>query len=387
MLKTIAGGGAVPPSPAFSEMLARQAVEGPPDAARLTPIGQHVLGELETRAYRCDGWPIDRLAEEETGVMNVLDDTAHAAEYFLSDLGPIIPDDAVPYLRIVSIGLANRRESPEELAERFRNVWGMLEVMGGDARDRLVGVELLMASGAAMSQIYAPMVSTVDALRAAGAVRAVGPAAILHLEPPGAAGSVVDRWVAARQKVPNDEAAALLATVQALPAQAKAFEGFRTAFATAPEMGGQISAAIYLASQGASPDGGLTERVLATARLFAPKSRRPLLSAALVTSEHGGLSPQELYDWVEKAAGVAGRRRVAASPSEFPALGLALVEGLPRNVFEGVPQMPGAGTGPLEEAATLLALHAWVYRSILSPEFEKESARAARAAAAAPPPR
>jgi hypothetical protein len=370
VLTASANGTPVSDSDAWTELLKRGAVEGTPAQSAITAIGRHVVAELETRAYRTDSWPLDRLADELTRVLSEVEGTAKNAQYFLSDLGPITPAEAVPYLRIVSVGLANRRETPEDLAERFRQVWGMVEVMGGDSRDRLVGAELLIASAASMSQLYAPMMTTVESLRSLGASRAVSSAAILHLESPGVEPAAVERWQSARAIVPNDEAAALLATIMGKPEQLRAFEEFRRLLANQP-MGGRTSAALYLASQSVDPSEGI-DRVLETARLLAPRTRRPLLTASLLTSEHP-LSPAELVDWVLKAAEAAARCQLASQPDEFLALGIALVEGLPRATFASeAAEHPEASK--LADATTLLALHSWVYRPLLDPAFEREVA-------------
>ena len=370
LLASASNGSSVPDSPAWSELSRRQAVGGTPDHPSLTPIVRHVLAELEIRAYRCDAQPLDLLAEELTRVLGELEGTAKNAEYFMTDLGPITPKEAVPYLRIVSVGLANRRETPEDLAERFRQVWGMVEVMGGDARDRLVGAEILTASSASMSQVYAPMMTTVEMLRSFGATRAVAAAAILQFEEPRPTGpSAVDRWRSARALVPTDEAAALLATILGDPEQSRAYESFRSQFAKEAGMGGKTSAALYLASQSVDPAEGV-DRVLETARLLASRTRRPLLAAALLTAEHP-LAPPELVDWVGKAAEAAARCQLASQPEEFQALGIALVEGLPKVTFAKAPEGRRAPT-VLDEAATLLALHAWVYRPLLDPAYERE---------------
>ncbi len=375
MLDSAASGTPVSDSPAWAELSGKGAVEGTPARPSLTAVGRHVLTELNLRAYRCDAWPLDKMAEELGRVLEEVEGIAKNAEYFMSDLGPITPAEAVPYLRIVSVGLANRRESPEDLAERFRQVWGMVEVMGGDARDRLVGVELLVASAASMSQIYAPMMTTVESLRSAGAKRSVAAAAILHLDIATDPTDAVERWRNARAIVPTDEAAALLATVLVKPEQRLAFEQFRAVFSNDPNMGGRTSASLYLASQNADP-AQVTQRVLETARLLAPRTRRPLLPAALIASEHP-LAPAELVDWVSKASDAAARCQLASRPDEFTALGVALVEGLPKRTFD-----PTAAVAPtaLAEASTLLALHAWVYRPLLDPTFEREFAAAPPAA-------
>lgn len=378
LLQAASTGSPVVPGAAWNELSGRRAVEGSADHPALTAIGRHVLDELDMRAYRCDAWPLDRLADELTRVLGDLERTAKDAQYFMSDLGPITPADAVPYLRIVSVGLANRRETPEDLAERFRQVWGMLEVMGGDARDRLVGTEILVAASASMSQLYAPMMTTVETLRSLGASRAVAAAAILHLENPEGRSPAIERWKTARAAVPTDEAAALLATVMGDPEQHRDFDAFRAMLAKEANMGGKNSAAIYLASQSVDPSAGI-DRVLETARLLANRTRRPLLSAALLTAEHP-LSPAEIGDWVQKAADAAARCQLASQPEEFLALGIALVEGLPRSTFGADPEAQSA-TNLLADAATLLALHAWVYRPILDPAFEREFTQAPPAAA------
>jgi hypothetical protein len=379
MLAAIKSGATVAASPAWDELASKQAVSGTPDRPAITPVGEHVLRELSIRAYRCDAWPLDRLAEEESRILADLDATARNAEYFLQDLGPITPVPAVPYLRIVSTGLANRRETPEDLAERFRNVWGMVEVMAGDPRDQLLGVELLTASSALMSEVYAPMVATVEQLRAQGAARAIAAAAILHLAGFSSGAPSVDRWRAARALAPTDESAALLATVLADPGQKAAFEGFRAEFAKDGDVGGKLSAAIYLASQGVAPSGNV-DRIRETARLVSGRTRRPLLSAALLAAQHP-LAPEELVDWIDKAAEIARARQLATHDEEFFALGLALIEGLPVRSFGGSGPEAEGEPSALATAATMLALHAWIYRPILEPAIGTEPAATARAVA------
>jgi hypothetical protein len=378
LLAAIKAGGTLSASPAWEELADKQAVSGTPDRPAITPVGEHVLRELSIRAYRCDAWPLDRLAEEEARILADLDATARNAEYFLQDLGPITPVPAVPYLRIVSAGLANRRESPEDLAERFRNVWGMVEVMAGDPRDQLLGVELLTASSATMSEVYAPMIATVEQLRAQGAARAIAAAAVLHLAGFPSGAQAVERWRAARALAPTDESAALLATVLANPAQKTAFEGFRAEFEKDRDVGGKLSAAIYLASQDATP-AGTVDRVRRTAQLVAGRTRRPLLSAALLAAQHP-LAPEELVDWIDKAAEIARARQLASHDAEFFALGLALIEGLPVHSFGGTGQAGEREPSALAAAATMLALHAWIYRPILEPAVGADSAPAVRAA-------
>ncbi|HEV2429106.1 MAG TPA: hypothetical protein VGV64_04575 [Thermoplasmata archaeon] len=379
VLRQASEGRSLPASDTLRELTDRQAIAGTPERPSITPVGHHVLRELDLRAYRSDSWPLDTLSGELSKILGEIETIARSAEYFLSDLGPITPSEAVPYLRIVSVGLANRRGTPEELAERFRNVWGMVEVMGGDARDRLMGAEVLMATDAAMDSVYAPMMVTVDQLRSFGAKRAVTAASILQLEPAERSPDRLQRWKGARSEVPTDEAAALLATLRGRPDRGAAFEQFRALFEPVPNIAGKVSASLYLASLGQDPSKGV-DRILETARLLGPTSRRPLLAAALLTSAHP-LSPAELVDWVGKAADAAKRRELAADPNEFNALGVALVEGLPADSFQGAIPLD-AESSPLAAAATLLALHAWIYRPLLDPAFDKDAKPVPRAASA-----
>ena len=125
-------------------------------------------------------------------------------------------------------------------------------------------------------------------------------------------------------------------------------------------MGGKTSAALYLARQSVDPAKGV-DRVLETARLLAPRTGRPLLAAALLTAEHP-LSPP-----ARGLGGKGGRRRRTLPAREpaggVPALGIALVEGLPKRTFAKHPDEQRT-VNLVDEAATLLALHAWIYRPL-----------------------
>ena len=139
-------------------------------------------------------------------------------------------------------------------------------------------------------------------------------------------------------------------------------------------MGGRTSAALYLASQSAVPGRG-GDRVLETAHLLRSRSRRPLLSGALLATAHPRLSPAELVDWVGKSTEAATRWQLASQEAEFVALGTALIEGLPRSTFAGA-EAAGPEPRQLATASTLLALHAWLYRPVVDPAFEQEIAAA-----------
>jgi hypothetical protein len=343
------------------------AVAGSPERPTLTPAGRQGLRELDLRAYRADSGPLEQVLAETQHVAQLLDEGARAAEVFLTELGPITPYEALPYLRVVAVGLANRRAEPDELLERFRQVWGMVEVMGGDPRDRLLAAELLDATGARMTEIYAPMLTTTEQLRTAGAAQAVTAAAILHIDPRRVPDPPVDGWRQARRAMPTDEMAALLAMLSVDPAGRQRFERFRIDLGREAGMGGQLSAALYLAAVGADPAEGLG-RIRGTARLLSAETRRPLLLASLLTHGPalGGLSPEELVEWVHVGSAAARRVQLAASEPEFEALGVALVEGLPVDAF-APPARAAGSAGAFGEAATLLALHAWAYRSVLDP--------------------
>lgn len=371
LLTRASAGGGLEGSPAlWSELQGRGAVEGDPAAPKITAIGRHVLKELDLRAYRYDPLPLDALAQELDRNLSDLDSIARTAEYFLGELGPITPREALPYLRIVSIGLANRRETPEELAERFRNVWGMLEVMGGDPRDRLLGAELLVSASAEMDRLYAPMMQTVERLRAARASRAVAAAAILELSGTSSEADIA-RWRDERRSFPTDGAAALGAAIDA-DAERRALRARVAAAWPAPAPPESALATIFLSAVGADP-AEVIPRASATAALLGKRFRRPLLASALLAAEHR-LSPEELVDWLDKSVEIARRRKLAPAAGELDVLALGLVEGLPRTAFNG----RGAGPhgAPLAELATLLALHAWLYRPVIDPAFEAELAPA-----------
>lgn len=378
LLTAASAGRAVADTSSFEELRRRQAVGGSPAQPQVTPIGQHVLQELRLRSYRCATWPVDTLSEELSKVLREIETIARNAQYFLSDLGPITPAEALPYLRIVSVGLANRRETPEEVAERFRNVWGMVEVMGSDARDRLLAAELLTGARVPMDSLYTPMVTVAEELKALGANRPVAAAALLQMgNPAPPPKQALADWKGARQSVPTDEAAALLARVRTDASAGRTFDSARAAFESAGGLGGKISASVYLAAVGA--DAATTApRATEVAKILPKTLRRPLLGGALLAAAQP-LAPPELLDWLVKASAAAQRCQLASQPPEFDALGIALVEGLPTDTFRGVPRASHP-MSPLGEAATLLALHAWIYRPLLDPAFEQEMPAAARAA-------
>ncbi len=330
-------------------------------------MGRHVLAELEVRAYRTDPLPLDAVASQLTRVLADLDEVAKTAEYFLGNLGPVTPSEALPLLRPVAIGLANRRETPEELAEEFRNVWGSVEVMGGDSRDRLLAAELLNASGVAMDQLYAPLMSTTEKIRErfgpTGA--AVAPAALLLLHPPASGEPPFDTFVALRGAGLSPEEAGLLA---GLTGSAEETIARRRPFLTALESVGlspesaRIPAS-YLAALEVDPARHAGRVRELTALL---KGRLPdATSAATFLSSIEWLEPAELMNWVDKALEIARVRRLAPTDPELLTLGIALVHGLPPGEFTDGNGRPAEG-GTRRMSAGLLGIHAWIYRPLLA---------------------
>ncbi|MCI4363941.1 MAG: hypothetical protein L3K13_06550 [Thermoplasmata archaeon] len=353
-------------SPELLQLLESQgAISKPPAPPQLTPIGQHVLAELTVRASRTDPLPLDTVATELAATTAELDAVAKSAEYFLAELGALTPAEAAPFLRVVAAGLANRRETAEELAERFRNVWGMVEVMGGDARDRLLAAELLAASPEIATRVYPNLVQTSDRIREQFGSKAtsVGLAAILHLVPSATPEAPFDEWVRHREEVGADEAAAWVAgLVLRDPGAWTRFRARREALAALyPGARGLPLAAALLAELGAAGEATASE-IPALADSLGTTVPLPVLSATLLLSRHA-LSASELTDWVRKAERIALQRQLAPSALERAALAIALVHGLPANRFAGAPINSERAASP---TSTLLVLHSGIYRSILA---------------------
>ncbi len=351
----------------WTTLVEHGAVQGTPREPQVTPVGRHVLSELEVRAYRTDALPLDTVASQLTRVISDLDVVAKTAEYFLGNLGPVAPAEALPLLRPVAVGLANRRGTPEELAEEFRNVWGSVEVMGGDSRDRLLAAELLNASRAPMDTLYAPLMSTTQRIRErfgpAGA--AVAPAALLHLHPGPSGDPAFEAFVALRASGLSAEEAGLLAGL--LPSAAETIARRQPYLAALQSLGVSAESsrvpASYLTALGADASrhaGRIRELgLLLRGRLPDPTS------AATFLSSLDWLEPAELMNWVDKATEIARVRRLAPTDPELLTLGIALVHGLPASEFidgNGRPAEPN----PLRVSAGLLGIHAWIYRPLLA---------------------
>ena len=333
-------------------------------APTLTAVGKHVLGELEVRAYRADSMTLDAVAEQLSRVLNDIDNVAKTAEYFLAELGPLTPPEALPLLRPVAVGLANRRETPEELAEEFRNLWGSVEVMGGDPRDRLLAAALLHAARADVEHVYSPMMTTSATVRevAGAAAPAVTVAALLHLNPGPDGQAPWDAYLALRRTTRTEEGAAMLAaTGRPVDELLTTRAGFlKTIAAGRTPSGDDQVAAGFLTTAGASPSVHLP-RVMELAKSLGTRFNSPIVAAS-VLGMLDWLSPAELVNWLDKATDVVRSRKLAPTPAELATLGLTLVLGLPPSEFatSSATQIP-----PLLHLADVVAVNAWVYGELI----------------------
>jgi hypothetical protein len=364
-LAAVARNAARPSDPAAWPALRSHGVlAGAPDAPEITPIGRQVLHELEVRADRTDPRPLEEVAEEIGRWVGMLDGAARRATYFLAELGNVPPVEVVGPMRAVAVGLSVHARPPEDLVERFKAAWGAMEVIEGTSSDRLLAASLLTDSPATLENMYAPLTSTVDSLREAGCRSPIASAAILHLFPEITRSPALDRWSVVRQRVPDDEAAALLAGPEELAATLVRYEELRTRW----DRGSPDArwAAAYLA---VAPGGEATmaDPVLRTLDRLPESVPAPLL-AATIAVHHLGLEPPEVADWFEKALFRAGLHGLAPNRPELAALAVTLLLALP-----GPRRAPGSA-GVL----ALTALEGWLHRSAVRPSPVAQ--------AASPPP-
>ena len=361
-----AGGSPPAPAPLWDALSSQGAISGTADRPELTAVGRQVLRELEVRAYRLDHETLDRASEEVGNGIAALAAMSETAEYFLSELGPVPPVEVVPLMRLAAAHLAVRHESPEDLVAEFTNGWGEAEVLGGSPADRLHAAEILTGSDVPQGEIYASMMVTGDALREAGCAAPVATAAILHLFPETQHDPPLERWTAVRKGVPSDEGAALLAGFPDLDATLGRWQGYLTAIGgtNGPD---ENRTAIYLTAVRGSVDPTLVAAIRAAAPMFAPSFASPLLAAAVALS-HLGLSPEETYDWHQKAVQQARGHQLAPDGPELEALGLALLEGLDTGSFAGRPSTGGSAISEAAEGVLArTAVHAWIYRHLVLP--------------------
>jgi hypothetical protein len=363
-LASIASGTAPrePPAELWQTLTQHGAVHGIPSTPGLTDVGRHVLRELQVRASRTDRLPLDVVAEQLSRIGGDLETVAKSASYFLAELGPVVPVEAVPLLRIVAVALANRRETPDEIAEEFRNAWGSVEVMGGNPRDRLLAAELLNAESAPITELYATMMKTMERVRAQGGdhASAVTVATILHLAVAADKPPALDAFFSLRANAMGDEAAALLAATGRPPAESIALRDQWVAKLPGLTPVDARLAATYLASEPATRS-DVGSRIATLAPLLAPRYARPGVASALLAMT-APVEAAELIDWLDKSEALASSRKLAPTPGELHALALALVHGLPAREFvatevDATPYEPST--------ASLVALHAWLYRPLV----------------------
>jgi hypothetical protein len=363
-LARIASGAAPALDPlVWSALAPRGALAGSPAQPELTEVGRQVLLELEVRAYRTDGLLLDEAARELERTIAKLATMAETAEYFLAELGPVAPTEVIPLVRIVAANLAVRHESPEELVEEFKNGWGEVEVMGSTPEDRLLAAGLITGSGVPQDEVYSSMMTTVGRLSDIGCASPVATAAILHLYPAVTNEAPLDRWSKARERIDNDEGAALLAGPPDLNATIAQWEG-KTAALGGRERDAQLTGVYLTASAPSYP--AAPESVRAAAKLFEGPFAHPLLASAVALS-HLQLSPEESRDWVEKAVAQTMARRLAPDSTQLWVLGLSLIVGLDPGAFA----RPGAISPPVAPSTTSMgvvartALHGWMYRDLV----------------------
>jgi hypothetical protein len=362
-----------PASDLWDSMSRHGAVEGTSSSPAITDVGRRVLAELEVRASRTDPLPLETVANQLDRIGADLDDVAKSASYFLAELGPVVPTEAVPLVRIVALGLANRRETPEEIAEEFRNAWGSVEVMGGDPRDRLLAAELINSAEAPIEQLYGPMMKTMERVRSREGMRAssVTVATVLHLAAGPDKDPALDVFFALRSQAGGDEAAALLAATGRSAAEAVQLrDKWISNLPKLDPVDAQLAAA-YLAGEPATR-ADVASRIQALVPLLAPKFARPGVAAALLAMS-APIEPAELVNWLDKAGVLARNRKLAPTNPELDALALALVHGLPAAEFVAT----AADAAQYEPSTgSLVALHAWLYRPLVAPASRPATAPA-----------
>jgi hypothetical protein len=383
-LAGLAAGSPSPPDPdVWQSMVSHGAVTGPSSRPELTPVGQHVLDELSILGYRTGGLSLTMVSERLGRLLSDMDGVAKTAEYFLAELGPVAPAEALPLLRPVAIDLANRREPPEDLAVEFRNTWGSVEVLGGDPRDRLVAGQLLHDSEVAVEKVYAPLMNTINRVREIAGPNSSAStiATLLHLIPTAGSPPALEAFVTWRNATrASDEAAALLAGVfpEVGPALARR-EAVRQLLDPSGKSSDAMLAASLLTAVRPNPE-EKAARCLELGRALGSRFAQPLTPASLLALR-STLEPVELVHWVDSAAAYAKARQLAPTAAELNALGLALVFGVPRDHLEFDPAM--AATAPVvsraERMAATVALTAWIYRPLTSPAPAKSSPPAAAA--------
>lgn len=354
----------------WNSLVTHRAVEGTPDAPRLTAVGRHLLNELTVRASRIDATPLETAAADLERVIHELDHCAKTAEYFLAELGPVTPAEIVSYLRPVSVELATRRETADQLAEEFRNVWGSVEVMGGGARDRLLAAELVGAADGSLEAMFAPFMQLAQRIRESSGDRgpSVAPAALLQLLADADHRAVpFEGYQALTHSGLTNEEAALLTGLTGDPA---AILARRSEVVTALAGHGIAKERVGHAATTLLALGETTElaisRVRGLAGALSSRLPDPMTAGAALNSVEF-LEPEELANWVDKATSYARQRQLAPTEPELTALGVGMVVGLRRSDFAPLGTATSAPAGIRRRCALVLALDAWLYRLLIEP--------------------
>lgn len=363
-LAGLAGGSTPDGSDELLELLRGQrAIVGDPPTP--TDIGRHVLKELEVRSERTDELSLDQVAEELAAVHKDMDAVLQTAEHLLEDLSGLTPIESAPFVRLVAAGLANRREEAEDLAERFRNAWGMVEVLSGDPRDRLVAAEMLSMTPGLATRIYPNLMQTVDQVRALiqNPGHAVGVGTILHLVPSPTPRAPIEEYLRLRETLHDEEAAAWLSglVIRDPTSEARFHRLLSEVRRRFPNARGAELAAAQLTGLGDDA----TERlpVIEELRsLLEGRAPLPMLCATLLATRHP-LSAREIADWVAKAEKIARQRKLAPTDPELVAIATAVVYGLPAGNWVGVAATPIE----LSSTGALVILHAGIYRGAVRP--------------------
>ncbi len=359
--------------PVYEMLLAHRVVTSSGSGAALTPVGETVRAELELRSYRLGDLPLEALSTEMSELAEEMDRVAHSAESFLGDVGPLPPPESFDYMPMAATCVAHADLEADELAESFRNCWGLIDVLEGEAPDRLLAAVLLMRSGAPTGRFYGHLMTTLPTVR-----RAVPPpshpvtvAALLHLYPKLAAEAPLAEWGRWRAKAGSDVAAALLAGRPADPAFEGRLRKLTDALAPGSDRKEAGPAALHLLLLREDAEARVP-KVLALAALLRGRLPAPVVAASVLVGRHD-LSPEELLDWVTKAAEIARNRHLARAPAALTALGVAIVAGLATERFH----RPGAPPPAMDDAdageetdsqavSNLVALQGVLYRRILA---------------------
>jgi hypothetical protein len=195
-------------------------------------------------------------------------------------------------------------------------------------------------------------------------------AAVLHLSAGSGQPTALDAFFSLRNDAGGDEAAALLAATGRPPAEAIALRDQWVGRLPKLDAVDSRLAATYLTCEPATRT-DVASRIHALLPLLAPKFTRPGVAAALLAMS-APIQPAELVNWLEKAGVMTRARKLAPTSAELDALALALVHGLPAAEFVAT----AADAAPYEPStASLVALHAWLYRPLVAEPKAAEPAR------------